>query len=96
MWSADAKPLEEFCGVSDDVVHVAYVPFTHTYWQVCRSGRINAFDARAPAKVTDLVEDCNSAMSESVDRLWVPPHSDSMFAATEDRKVIQYRCTARL
>lgn len=77
--------------MSDDVVHVAYVPFTHTYWQVCRSGRINAFDARAPAKVTDVVEDCNSRTSESVDQLWVPPHSDSMFASTEDRKIIQYR-----
>ena len=93
VWSADAKPLEEFCGVSDDVAHVAYVPFTHSYWQVCRSGRINAYDARAPAKVTELVEDCNTLMDEVVDRLWVPPHSDSMFASTEDRKIIQYRCT---
>eukprot|EP00892_Ulva_mutabilis_P011728 jgi/Ulvmu1/8928/UM005_0019.1 len=91
VWSADAKPLEEFCGVSDDVAHVAYLPFTHSYWQVCRSGRINAFDARAPAKVTELVEDCHTVAGESVDRLWVPPHSDSMFASTEDRKIIQYR-----
>lgn len=40
VWSADAKPVMAFSGVTDDVVRVVYVPLTHCYWHVDRLGHI--------------------------------------------------------
>lgn len=91
VWSADGKPLEAFYGVSEDIASAVYVPFTHSYWQVNRSGNVHAFDARAPAKITELVYESNGLTGQRIDRLFVPPHSDCLFASTQDRGMILYR-----
>jgi hypothetical protein len=90
VWSSDAKPLEQF-SVSEDVSRVVYVPFTHTYWQMNHNGNINAFDARAPALVSEFVAESNNLEGKHVTNLWVPPHSDSLFVATEEQGIVQYR-----
>lgn len=92
VWSGDGKPLEAFYGVSDDIASAVYVPFTHSYWQVNRNGNINVYDARAPARITELVHESNGLMGQNVDRLLVPPHSDCLFATTQDKGLIMYRC----
>ena len=56
MWSADAKPVAVFTGVTDDAARVVYVPLTHSYWQPDRMGHIQAYDARAPVLVTEFVQ----------------------------------------
>ena len=40
VWSADAKPMMAFSGVTDDLVRVVYVPLSHCYWHVDRLGHI--------------------------------------------------------
>lgn len=93
VWSADGKQIEAFTGVSDDIATAVYVPFTHSYWQVSRNGNVNAYDARAPAKITDYVHQSNGLIGQDVERLLVPPHSDCMFATTTDKGLIMYRCS---
>jgi hypothetical protein len=95
VWSADAKPVTVFGGVTDDAARVAYVPLTHSYWLPDRLGNIQAYDARTPALVTQFVEEGNDLAGHGVASLWVPPHCDSVFAATADNGVIQWQC-ARL
>lgn len=92
VWSADGKPLAAFYGVSDDVASAVYVPFTHSYWQVSRNGNINAYDAHAPAKITEHVQQANGLVGQNVYRLLVPPYSDCLFATTHDKGLIMYRC----
>lgn len=77
--------------MSDDVASAVYVPFTHSYWQVSRNGNINAYDARAPANITEHVHQANGLTGQNVDRLLVPPHSDCLFATTHDKGLIMYR-----
>ena len=93
VWSADGKQIEAFTGVSDDIATAVYMPFTHSYWQVSRNGNVNAYDARAPAKITDYVHQSNGLIGQDVERLLVPPHSDFMFATTTAKGLIMYRCS---
>jgi WD40 repeat protein len=91
VWSADAKPVATFSGATDDVTRVAYVPLTHCYWLVDRFGHVQAYDARTPAAVTEFVQESNDLVGHGIKDLWVQAHTDSVFASTQDRGLIQYR-----
>lgn len=51
--------LDKFENINDQPVCVAYVASTNTYWASGRFGRLNAFDPRAPANVTEYVKEAN-------------------------------------
>lgn len=92
VWSADAKPVGVFTGGTDDISHITYVPLTHCYWLVDRVGDVEVYDARAPAVVTDLVEESNDIVGHGISQLFLQPCTDCVFAATQDKGFIQYRC----
>lgn len=94
VWSADAKPVMHFDSVADDAVRLAYVPLTHCYWHVDRFGHVQAYDARALAPVTDFVADASSMEGHNLTGLWTPTHCDSVFGATKDGGVLQWRYDA--
>jgi WD40 repeat protein len=94
VWSADGKPVAQFDGVAEESARVAYIPLTHSYWVISPCGNLHAYDARALCDVTESTEESNDLLGRDVVQLFVLSSSESVFASTGDRGLIQYRCAS--
>ncbi|GMH37514.1 hypothetical protein BSKO_05387 [Bryopsis sp. KO-2023] len=91
VWSMEGRCLDRFEGVADGQTIVAYVPLTKMYWITGRNNKLVAYDPRAPANVSDYVQDSNQLKQFSVNLMFVPPKTDLVMAATREKQIVVWR-----
>ncbi|EFJ43514.1 hypothetical protein VOLCADRAFT_119046 [Volvox carteri f. nagariensis] len=91
VWSMEGRLLDKFESINDQPVAVAYVPSTNMYWASGRFGRLVAYDPRAPANVTQYVQESSGLDRYNVEYMYAPMGTDMLLGASKQRQLIMWQ-----
>lgn len=91
VWSMEGRPLDRFEAINDQAVAVAVVPRINVYWASGRFGRLLAYDPKAPANITDYVQEANSLSRFRVEMMYAPAKTDLLLGATHLKEIVVWQ-----
>ncbi|KAG2444756.1 hypothetical protein HXX76_001500 [Chlamydomonas incerta] len=91
VWSLEGRLLDKFESINDQPVAVAYVPSTNMYWASGRFGRLVAYDPRAPANVTQYVQESSGLDRFNVEYMYAPMGTDMLLGASKQKQLIMWQ-----